>query len=226
MVEQTDIATRVARHAALAEPTRLRIVDLLQLGDASPALLQRHLDVGSNLLAHHLTCLEDAGIVVRHRSEGDRRRTYVSLVSGGLDFLGAPLTLTAARVLFVCTGNSARSQLAAALWGETSDVPAVSGGTHPAAFVAPGAAAVAARNGLSLATARPRRIADVSAAGDLVVTVCDAAFEEIGNVARLHWSIGDPVAVGTQRAYDQAFAEITSRIQQLAPHVVQERTLT
>ncbi len=224
MVEQLDLEARAARHAALADSTRLRIVDLLQLGDASPALMQRHLGVTSNLLAHHLSHLEDAGIIARHRSEGDRRRTYISLVPGVLDFLGTPPTLTATRVVFVCTGNSARSQLAAALWGQASVVPAASGGTHPATGVAPGAVAVAARNGLSLADARPRRVAEVVTGGELVVTVCDSAFEELRDDARLHWSISDPVAVGSQRAFDEAFAQIASRIEQLAPHVVQEGT--
>ncbi len=224
MTEQMDLRTRAARHGALAEPTRLRIVDLLQWGDASPALLQRHLGIGSNLLAHHLAHLEDAGIVARHRSEGDRRRTYVRLVPGALDFLGAAPTLHAERVLFVCTGNSARSQLAAALWGQGSDVPALSAGTHPANAVAPGAVAVAARHGLSLADARPRRIADVTMEGALVITVCDSAFEEIGKDARLHWSIGDPVPLGTQRAFDEAFAQIAARVEHLAPHIIKEGT--
>ena len=40
MVEQLKLETRAALHAALAEPTRLHIVDLLQLGDASPAAMQ------------------------------------------------------------------------------------------------------------------------------------------------------------------------------------------
>jgi protein-tyrosine-phosphatase len=224
MVEQLDVETRAARHAALADPTRLRIVDLLHLGDASPALIQRHLGIASNLLAHHVSQLEDAGIIARHRSEGDRRRTYISLVPGVLDFLGTPPTLSASRVLFVCTGNSARSQLAAALWSQASVVPAASGGTHPAPAVAPGAVAVAERNGLSLADARPRLIGDVATGGELVVTVCDSAFEELRDDARLHWSIGDPVAVGSQRAFDEAFAEIASRIELLAPHVVHEGT--
>jgi protein-tyrosine-phosphatase len=222
MTEQLDLETRAARHAALAEPTRLRIVDLLQLGDASPLLLQRHLGLGSNLLAHHLAQLAEAGLIERHRSEGDRRRTYIRLVLGALDFLGGAPTLSAERVLFVCTGNSARSQLAAALWSQASDVPAASAGTHPAPGVAKGAVAVAQRNGLSLADARPRRIADVATGGELIVTVCDSAFEEIGDDARLHWSISDPVPLGSQRAFDEAFVQIAARIEHLAPCVTTE----
>ena len=88
MVEQLTLETRAALHAALAEPTRLRIVDLLQLGDASPAAMQHDLGISSNLLAHHLAQLAEVGVIARHRSEGDRRRTYIRLVPGTLDLLG------------------------------------------------------------------------------------------------------------------------------------------
>ena len=222
MVEQLEVETRAALHAALAEPTRLRIVDLLQLGDASPAAMQHELGISSNLLAHHLAQLADVGIIARHRSEGDRRRTYIRLVPGSLDLLVGAAPIRTGSVLFVCTGNSARSQLAAALWHQMSDVPATSAGTHPAQGVAPGAAAVADRHGLSLAGAHPRHLDDVATGTELVVTVCDAAFEELGEGARLHWSIGDPVAVGSRRAFDDAFEQIASRVHQLAPHVVHE----
>jgi len=224
MVEKIGLEKRAALHSALADPTRLRIVDLLHLGDASPAGVQRELGISSNLLAHHLAQLSEAGIIARHRSEGDRRRTYIRLVPGALDFLAAAPALSTARVLFVCTGNSARSQLAAALWHQVSDVPALSAGTHPANAVAPGAVAVAQRHGLSLADARPRRLADVAIGNELVVTVCDSAFEELGDGARLHWSIGDPVAVGSRRAFDEAFNEITLRVGQLAPNVARKGT--
>ena len=80
----------------------------------------------SNLLAHHLAVLEQAGLVSRRRSEGDRRRTYLRLVPGAFDPLVRPLSRTARRVLFVCTANSARSHLAAALWRRASEIPAAS----------------------------------------------------------------------------------------------------
>jgi ArsR family transcriptional regulator, arsenate/arsenite/antimonite-responsive transcriptional repressor / arsenate reductase (thioredoxin) len=92
----------------------------------------------SNLLAHHLGVLEQAGLVSRHRSEGDRRRTYLRLVQGALDPLARPPARTVRRVLFVCTANPAGSHLAAALWRRTSSIPVASAGTHPAA--APAAA--------------------------------------------------------------------------------------
>ena len=73
---------RLARHAALADAGRLRIVDLLTLGDRSPSELQAELGMPSNLLAHHLRILEDAGLAARHRSEADRRRGRAHPVPG------------------------------------------------------------------------------------------------------------------------------------------------
>src|SRR4051812_28718981 len=77
--ERISLQRRAARHAALADVVRLTVIDELALGDHSPSELQSILDVPSNLLAHHLNVLEQAGMVVRRRSEGDRRRTYLTL---------------------------------------------------------------------------------------------------------------------------------------------------
>src|SRR5580704_1266464 len=120
----TSLEGRAAVHAALADPARLRITDVLGAGDASPSELAGMLAMASNLLAHHLRVLEEAGLVTRHRSEGDRRRTYLRLVPGALDALAGGPQRAARRVLFVCTANSARSHLAAALWRQASRVPA------------------------------------------------------------------------------------------------------
>ena len=113
----------------------------------------------SNLLAHHLRVLEQAGIITRRRSEGDHRRSYLQLIPGTLESLAGPATRTAPRVLFVCTANSARSHLAAALWRQASSIPAASAGTHPAAAIDPGAIDAAARHRLPLPRRRPRHIA-------------------------------------------------------------------
>ena len=180
-------------HAALADPARLRITDTLLAGDASPSELAAMLAMPSNLLAHHVHVLEQAGIITRRRSEGDRRRTYLQLIPGALDSLAPPSARAALRVLFVCTANSARSHLAAALWRQASTVPAVSAGTHPAAAIDRGAIAAATRHSLPLPRLRPRHISEVRHDGDLVVTVCDLAHEELAEATAVHWSIPDPV---------------------------------
>jgi protein-tyrosine-phosphatase len=215
----SDLERRVAVHAALADPARLAITDTLADGDASPSELAGMLAMPSNLLAHHLKVLEETGLVTRHRSEGDRRRTYLRLVPGVLDSLAGPPGRAARRVLFVCTANSARSHLAAALWRQASTVPAASAGTHPAERIDPGAVGAAGRRELPLPRLRPRHVSDVLCDGDLVITVCDLAHEELGPLAAVHWSVPDPVPAGDPGSFDAALADLDRRVRRLAPRL-------
>jgi len=215
----SDLARRAAVHAALADPARLAITDTLLAGDESPSELAAMLAMPSNLLAHHLRVLEQAGVITRRRSEGDRRRTYLRLIPGALDPLTAPPARTAGRVLFVCTANSARSHLAAALWRGASTIPAASAGTHPGPAIDPGAIAAARRHRLPLPRLRPRHISDVQGEGDLVVTVCDLAREELGGQAAVHWSVPDPVPAGDPASFDAAVADLSGRVGRLAPRL-------
>jgi protein-tyrosine-phosphatase/DNA-binding transcriptional ArsR family regulator len=218
--ERSDVARRAAVHAALGDPGRLAIVDALALGEASPSELQRLLEMPSNLLAHHVRVLERAGVIGRHRSEADRRRSYLRLAPGSLEALRPTAAREAVRVVFVCTENSARSQLAAAIWSGAAPVTATSAGTHPAPAVHPGALAAAARHRLPLTATRPRHVADVLRPDDVVITVCDAAHEELGaGPDRLHWSIPDPARRGDDAAFDHAIDELTDRIGLLAPAI-------
>ncbi|MCX6498255.1 MAG: helix-turn-helix domain-containing protein [Arthrobacter sp.] len=214
-----DFQTRVAKHAALADPARLRIVDLLTLGDFSPMELQAELGMASNLLSHHLRALEAAGLATRHRSEADRRRSYIRLAAGALNGLVPGAEHGARRVLFVCTRNSARSQLADALWQQVSKIPSTSAGTHPADRIARGAVDVARRHGLDLADLPPRRLDEVAGEADFVVTVCDNAHEEIPNLGGIHWSVPDPLRLNTEGAFEDAFTDIARRVGDLAPRL-------
>ncbi|RYB96041.1 ArsR family transcriptional regulator [Nocardioides glacieisoli] len=222
-----ELDRRVRVHAALADSTRLRITDHLAYGDASPTELQALLGIPSNLLAHHLGVLGEAGVVTRRRSEADRRRSYVRLLPDALDGLLPRNGTTVSRVVFVCTANSARSQLAAALWARVSAVPVASAGTHPAGRIAAGALEVAGRRGVALGQAQPLPFADVVRPDDYLVTVCDNAHEELHQTSSdlpslamgLHWSIPDPVRVATAAAFDAAFDELNQRVIHLAPHL-------
>lgn len=220
-IEPSEVARRAAVHAALGDSARLRIVDALHLGDASPSALADMLGMGSNLLAHHLKALETAGVVSRHRSEGDGRRNYLRLVAPTTELVSAPTSSAPERVVFVCTANSARSHLAAALWRATSSVPTASAGTHPADRIAPGAIAVAERHGLDLTDAAPRSLDAVRSEGDLLVTVCDRAHEELEDAASVHWSVPDPVRTGRRRAFDTAYDEIAARVAVLSHRFAQ-----
>jgi ArsR family transcriptional regulator, arsenate/arsenite/antimonite-responsive transcriptional repressor / arsenate reductase (thioredoxin) len=205
--------SRAARHAALGDPVRLRIVDELLRSDRAPLELRRLIGIESNLLAHHLDVLESVGMVSRTQSSGDGRRRYVHLLRESLRGLAPGQRMAPSRALFVCTRNSARSQLAAVLWRSITEAPADSAGTHPADSVHPGAIAAAKRAGLDLTDATPRSLDHIGTSPALVVTVCDQAHEELQPGADwLHWSIPDPVASRSRAAFDRTIAELRERI--------------
>lgn len=219
-IERTVLEARAARHAVLADVARLAVIDELALGDRSPSELQKILDLPSNLMTHHLNVLEGAGMIARRRSEGDRRRSYVTLVDYSMLEPHSMGDIRVGRVVFVCSANSARSQLAAALWNRSSDVPVASAGTQPAERIADGAEAVAGRHNLKLVGTAPQALSDVAASHDFVVAVCDNAFEELGGDVALHWSIPDPVVRGNDSAFDLAYTEIERRVGILAPRLI------
>jgi protein-tyrosine-phosphatase len=119
--------------------------------------------------------------------------------------------------VFVCTANTARSHLAAALWRKASRVTAASAGTHPGQRIAAGAVDTATRHGLKLPKVAPRLL-DLQD-GDLVITVCDRAHEELGDLGWAHWSIPDPVPNGTPAAFDAAYERLATRVAHLAPRL-------
>jgi protein-tyrosine-phosphatase len=184
--------------------------------DRSPVELRRLTGLESNLLAHHLGVLQEAGIVHRSRSSGDGRRRYVHLERGAIDALGPRAARRVAPALFVCTRNSARSQLAAALWSSLTRLPADSAGTHPAEQVDRRAVAAARRARLPLRAVTPKSIDEVAVRPPIVVTVCDQAHEELRAPSEwLHWSIPDPVATGTAVAFDDTVTELRLRVEAL-----------
>jgi ArsR family transcriptional regulator, arsenate/arsenite/antimonite-responsive transcriptional repressor / arsenate reductase (thioredoxin) len=210
-----ELEARARAHAALGDPHRLAMIDLLAFEDLSPGQLGARLELPTNLAAHHLRVLEEAELITRVRSEGDGRRTYVTRTAACNQLLGATALPRPARVAFVCSANSARSQLAEHYWRTVSDVPVVSAGTHPAGRVHPRAVAVAKRHGLDLSQARPKLRAEVLGGDELVIAVCDRAFEEIDATA-WHWSVPDPARSDHTDAFEAAFTEIAARVTRLA----------
>lgn len=201
-----NLRVRARIHEALGDPHRLEIVDALVGSDRSPGFLAEATGMAPNLVAHHLRVLERAGVVEVRRSEGDGRRRYVHLLPPGVAAVGATEPVERP-VVFVCTHNSARSQLAAALWSACGGT-ASSAGTHPAERVHPKAVAVGGAHGLDLRGAEPRQL-DADRGGDaLVVTVCDRAAEELTEPPDRHWSVPDPVRVGTDDAFEAAFRSL------------------
>ena len=131
-------------------------------------------------------------------------------------------------VLFLCTGNSARSIMAEALlnyWGR-GRFQAFSAGSHPKSEVHPLALDVLQRNRIPSESARSKSWDEFATADapplDFVFTVCDRAAEEVcpvwpGQPMTAHWGIHDPAAVeGTDeekaRAFNKAFRELDARL--------------
>jgi arsenate reductase len=122
-----------------------------------------------------------------------------------------PLEDQRERVLFVCTHNSARSQIAEALLRSIASrrFLVASAGTMPTQLH-PLAMQVLMERGLSLVSHRVKSLADVGTRWDYVITVCDDAYEKCpdfpAKTSRLHWSIADPSRTGDVGSDEQVEA--------------------
>ncbi|ABU58399.1 metalloregulator ArsR/SmtB family transcription factor [Roseiflexus castenholzii] len=198
----------------LGDETRWRLIGELRWSDRQVGELCERLDLPQNLVSYHLGVLRQAGLVRAHRSDADGRVLYYALdlaalqrqiqsISSALALptRAAPPSSMDGPVLFICTRNSARSQIAEAWLRHLSGGRIItrSAGTAPAS-VQPLAIQVMAEAGIDIGYQRAKRIADViEPAPAVVVTVCDLAREECSATLDaplcLHWSIPDPVAV-------------------------------
>ena len=121
------------------------------------------------------------------------------------------------RVLFLCTGNSCRSQMAEGwarhLKGDL--IEPFSAGTHPQALN-PSAVQVMAEAGVDISAHRPKHVAELAGEFDYVVTVCDSANESCpvfpGNTKRLHVSFDDPPRLARLAKSDDEKMHIYRRV--------------
>lgn len=235
----------------VTEPNRWRLLAELARSDRQVSELVAALDVPQSLVSYHLRELQAAGLVTAKRSAADGRDTFyrlgadrwISLLSEAAGTLQPGLTLAPTppapphpvrgrppRVLFLCTGNSARSQMAEALLRHRTDgaVDVRSAGSHPKA-VHPAAVAVMAERGIDLSghEAKPlsrfRRLRF-----DHVITLCDKVREICpgfpGQPATAHWSVADPALesdgptghAAFQRTADELDGRITYLIARLS----------
>jgi arsenate reductase len=141
------------------------------------------------------------------------------------------MTMAPRQVLFLCTGNSARSILAEFLLAHhgRGRFVAHSAGSHPKGTVHPLAVETLERHGISAAGARSKSWDEMGVSGapamDLIITVCDAAAQETcpvwpGHPTTVHWGIPDPAAAAgsiadRRRAFEQAYQALHVRIRGL-----------
>ena len=189
-----DFRARVAKHAALADPARLRIVDLLTLGDFSPTELRAELAMPSNLLSHHLRALEEAraGDPPPLRS-GQAAELHAARSPASWTGLAPGGEHPARRVLFVCTPIAPGPNWPLRSGSRVSEIPATSAGTHPADRIAPGAIERGRRTASTLADLPPRRlVAGVRRRGPRRDRVRPGA-RGTADLSGVHWSVPDPL---------------------------------
>jgi protein-tyrosine-phosphatase/DNA-binding transcriptional ArsR family regulator len=227
----------------VADPVRWQLLQELTGSDLRVRELVTLVGKPQNLISYHLGQLRASGLVRARRSSFDGRDTYYhldltrcaqSLASAGAALhpglrLGlAPAVppagggLEVCTALFLCTGNSARSQAAEALARARSGgwVRAFSAGSHPRPLH-PNAVRVMAERGVDLARQLPKHLSVFARRRfNYVVTLCDRVREVRpefpGHPGYLHWSIPDPAAGGsdekTYPAFEQMAAELETRI--------------
>jgi protein-tyrosine-phosphatase len=203
----------------LAHDIRWQLLSELVQSDRRVGELVERLDRPQNLISYHLRQLRESGLVNEHRSSADGRDFYYSLdldrLNAGYRDIGSILhpalaglseqtpvkTKRPYRTLFLCTFNSARSQMAEgilrAYGGDRVQVD--SGGSHPSA-VHPLAIRALAEMGIDISGQRSKSMNEFTAREfDAVITVCDQAREVCpifpNDPRQIHWSFPDPAAV-------------------------------
>lgn len=221
---------------AAGHPVRWRLLNALSRSDRLVHELTALLGEQQSLVSYHLGLLRKADLVRTRRSSADGRDVYYRLdlarcgqmlaATGAALHPGlrlapppAPATATPIRVLFLCTGNSSRSQMAEALLHRRSGgrVTTCSAGSRPAP-IHPDAVTTMAAHGIDLSAARPKHLDEFTGQRfDQVITLCDRVREMCpefpGHPATAHWSIPDPAADPAGRpAFDSVAADIAERV--------------
>jgi protein-tyrosine-phosphatase/DNA-binding transcriptional ArsR family regulator len=229
----------------VGHPVRWRLLRALVRSDRAVRELTRLVEEPQNLVSYHLRRLRDGGLVIARRSSADRRDAYYAIsltacrdqLQAAAGELHPALWLTPTpptappvghagqprRVLFLCTGNSARSQIAEALLEHMSAgaIEAASAGSDPKPLH-PNAVRVMRRRGIDISANRTKHFNELRTRHfDTVITLCDRVREvcpELPSRPELvHWSVPDPALEGpTDRgcypAFERTAAELETRI--------------
>jgi len=225
----------------LSEPLRWQLVGELGRSDRRVGELVELVGKPQNLVSYHLGELRRAGVVTARRSSADGRDVYYradllrcrdllgeagAALHPGLLLAPAPPDDVESRrrqprLLFLCTGNSARSQMAEALIERRSAgaVDARSAGSHPKPLH-PNAVRVMAARGIDISGRATKSLSRFARSRfDRVITLCDKVREVCpqlpGAPVTAHWSMADPAAAGDHAAFEATADEIEERIELL-----------
>lgn len=232
----------------LAEPLRWRLACELASSDRRVRELVAAVGQPQNLVSYHLRQLRDGGLVAARRSSHDARDTYYRLdlprcaeaLAAAAVTLHPALALAVAppappryadhrtrRVLFLCTGNSSRSPMAAALLRHQAGprVHAVSAGSRPKPLHHNAVRVMRERYGIDVSGHRPTHIdSQTGRRFDYVISLCDKVREVCpdfpGRPELVHWSVPDPTAARGRAGYPafvRTAAELDARIRYLIP---------
>lgn len=210
----------------LTEEVRWQLLNELRYSDRQVRELVEWLNLPQNLVSYHLGILRQAGLVRTHRSEADARVQYYSLDFHTLQYhyeqIGSSLHLSVASnvvatindlsIVFLCSANSARSQMAEGLLRQLSGgvIKVRSAGIKPST-IHPAAIQVMAEIGIDIEYQQAKSITDLQDyRPDIVITVCDKAREVcepcFDAPLQLHWSIPNPTHE-TDEAQHYAFQQ-------------------
>ncbi|WP_346117781.1 ArsR family transcriptional regulator [Micromonospora coerulea] len=253
MASTTQVPPAFVRLAA--HPLRWRLLTALADSDYRVRELVTLVGEPQSLVSYHLRLLRDGGLVTATRSSFDGRDSYYHLdlehCAAALADAGAALHPALRRepapreqpvdprrsprvgVLFVCTGNSARSPIGAALLRHHTggQVDVASAGNRPKPHLHPHAVRVLRDEfGIDITDQHPRHMDTVTGRRfDYVISLCDKAREACPDFPdhprRKHWSIPDPAAAGEAdyRAFQHTAADIDTRIRHLLPVLTASR---
>jgi ArsR family transcriptional regulator, arsenate/arsenite/antimonite-responsive transcriptional repressor / arsenate reductase (thioredoxin) len=229
----------------LAHDLRWTIVSLLVPGDLRTGEIVARTGQAPSLVSYHLARLRDAGLVSVRRSTADGRDSYHALdldaigsaVAGvasqihpgllaeaGVPAPGQPRP-AAARVLFICSGNSSRSPMAEGWLNHLGGgrVTACSAGISPGSLH-PLAVAAMAEHGVDISGHRPAQLSEFADESfTRVITLCDRARENCGELltdsVTGHWSIPNPAQAHPPDldAFRATARELHTRIRYLLP---------
>ena len=225
---------------------RWRLLSELTRSDRQVRELTGLVGEPQSLVSYHLGRLRAGGLVAMRRSSADRRETYyrIDLVRCGqllADAAGAlhpglrsaprpvPRVSPAASVLFLCTGNSARSQIAEALLRHHGGdrVEVFSAGSRPKRLHPDAVRVMRERFGVDIAGQRVKHLDEFTGRRfGHVISLCDRLREVCpefpGPPELSHWSIPDPAAEGDYPAFERTAAEIDTRVRFLIHHLSRE----
>jgi protein-tyrosine-phosphatase/DNA-binding transcriptional ArsR family regulator len=226
-----------------SHPVRWALLTELAAGDHRVRELAAAVDEPQNLVSYHLRLLRSAGLIDARQSTFDGRDTYyrlnLSRCAGAFGEAAAALhpalapaaaaKTAAGSVLFLCSGNSARSPMAEALLREKGHgrIRTASAGSHPKPRMHPNAIRIMRDlYGIDLHDGRPQPLTAVARRRfDYVITLCDKVREYArghGVATTMHWSLPDPSAAGdndraTYPQFRNVASELDTRIDFLLP---------